>query len=144
MNEISNPSKPHKQTSSTLMNEMVKGLENYKKDFNQSRDKNKPDKESTKTVLYSSLDNLLKNISNLNDNGLKSKNIKTVYNWYKTTNDFHKSIGNITKRTSKEFYQIYPEMNLTSRSEYYAAKNHSSQFEYDHRTEQEYMPAKDR
>jgi hypothetical protein len=131
-------------TADGLMNEMVNGLESFKKNLNELITKDKPIRsQSPKNVLYNSLDSLLKNISLLRDHNAKDRNIKTVYNWFKTTKDFHHNIKSIDKRTSQENYQVYPGL-AKPKQDVYIAKNHPIQFEYNNRTEMDPSLMKDK
>lgn len=129
-----------------MFNEMKYRLNIYKEEQIKSIKENKRiENDNFKKNFYTSLENLLNQISNLRDKKLKASKIEVVFKWFKVKMTFFNDLNTITKRTDKNVYENYPNLDTNVKSDYYEAGNYPTNFERDHRTEDEgLMPPKDR
>jgi hypothetical protein len=101
--------------------------------------------ETFKKNFYTSLENLLIQISLIKDPKLRDSKIETVHKWFKVKLTFFNDLNTITARTDRNVYENHPDVGNHVKSDFYLAENYPRNFEREHRTEDEgLMPPKDR
>lgn len=98
-----------------------------------------------KTTFFHALENLVKQLDLIKDEGDKVKKINLVYDWYKQRTSFFHDLNPIDKFTAKRYFETLPDISHIKKSEIFEARNYPVEYEKDHRTEIGGMiPPKDR
>ena len=123
--------------------EMKEKLDNYhnelrmgiKNNNNQIKNKN------FKKKFFYSLKSLLNTVLILKDEQVKTKKIEEIFIWFNERQKIFEEITNIKKRTSKNEYEIIPDIEKIPKNDYYEAGKYPLFFESNHRTLEEGMLA---
>jgi len=126
--------------------EMKGLLEKYNIEIEKGiRENKKIENENFKKHFFSSLENLLNQVSMIKNDQTKAQRIDDIFNWHNKRIQFFKDINSIKERTSKNIYERYPDIDKNKKSNYYEAGEYPLFFESKNRTELDGMlPPKDR
>ena len=125
---------------------MKESLDSYHQEIELGIRENKQiENENFKKHFYSSLENLLNQVSIIKDTRKLESRIEDVFKWFNKRGTFFQRISSITRRTSKNLDEKFPEVDNAIKSNYYEAGEYPLFFESNHRTEDEgLLPPKDR
>lgn len=127
--------------------EMKGSLEDYHKERASkiNENLNSIKHESFKKNFYDSLNGLLNQIYFIKNKELRMQKINSVFVWYKEKIVSFDKLKYIDKRTDKNIFEKYPNMETYIKDNTYKADNYPKSFEFDHRTEEDGMlPPKDK
>jgi len=101
------------------------------------RENIKIENENFKKHFFSSLENLLTQVSLIKNEKNRNDRIDDILVWYNKRIQFFKDVNTIKERTSKNIWENVPEVDKIKKSSYYEAKEYPLFFESKHRTEVE-------
>ncbi len=127
--------------------EMRKLLESYNIEIERGiRENKKIENENFKKHFFGSLENLMNQVVMIKNEKTKSQRIDDIFNWHVKRIQFFRDVNTIKERTSKNNYEIYPEIdNKNIKRNTYEAGEYPLFFESNNRTQIDGMlPPKDR